>query len=198
MLHRSLVRCHRDTRRANPPVAGPCPLASAPDLSKPSPAAALGSELWLKNQKTVAIITYCPHARLPCPRPRQPPFCSRIPLLRSFPPPHPLGEHPLMCSETSFKLYSASQAKFPPAVAQARSEYALGSGAGKAQVCDRGNCSQRPISCAKRPRRNSSQPLPPSRQHLLIISAPNPGPTSARSSRRTQGRTHPTPLPRQL
>lgn len=52
----------------------------------------------------------------------------------------------------------------------------LAEGLEKPRSATAGNCRQQPISCAKRPRRNSFLQLPLGHPHLLILSAPRPGP----------------------
>lgn len=123
----------------------------------------------------------CPHARLPCPGPRQPPHSrSDSSFLLRGPSPSQAGSTPSGAPQHPSGRLQPPRPNFPcreqprpgPSVH-------LAPGLEKPRSVTAVSGSQQPISCAKRPTRNSFQRLPPSCQHLLAISAPGPGPTQA-------------------
>lgn len=175
------------------------PAALCTDLAKPPPAAAPGSELWLGSERAAAsLITHGSLCRalagsltLPRrpvrPRPRQsrpdliPPLCS----FASLPP---CGNTPLGALRPPPSLTQPLRPHFPLLRPKPGLSVQLAEGLEKPRSTTAGSGRQQPISCAKRPGRNSFPQLPPS---LLLMGAPRPGPIQAASDGRTQGRTHP-------
>lgn len=182
------MRCHSDTGSANPWWQGHASCLCT-HLTQP------GSALCLGSQRTGTIITHCHLLTVPTPAcPARAPPASFLQIRSLLSAPWPLslpGTAPLRCSTTASSLPQPLGPSFPLLWPRPGLSMLLAPGLEKPRSATACGHSQRPISCAKRPTRNSFQQLPPSCQHLLNISAPSPGSIQAMGGRHRQGHTRP-------